>query len=205
MIYGNAPTLPMIEGLGMSSQAGDLREQGVGELTAQISRGAEETFDHFYQHYAPRILRFLLVLTSGNESASRELQQAVVLKAARKMKVFEREEQLWAWLAQIARNEWRDFLRRQARENRVLSIFASAPAPDDTAVDEGALPGYLQTELQHLEPQEQQLVTSFYFEKLSQQEIADQTGRTAKAVQCELSRIRQKLKHAILRRLKNET
>jgi RNA polymerase sigma factor (sigma-70 family) len=200
-----AATLDVIGALAMSSQTGEVRgeEPDVVELTHRIACGDEKAFDLFYREYAPRLLRFLLILTSGNEVVSRELQQAVLLKAARKMKLFATDEQLWAWLTQIARNHRFDSLRRQSRENRFLSLFRAVP-PEPESQSEDTLLEDLQSELGNLDPEERRLVECFYFEKCSQQEIAEQTGRTAKAVQCELGRIRKKLKTELLRRLKDE-
>jgi RNA polymerase sigma-70 factor (ECF subfamily) len=175
----------------------------VRDLTHRIICGDEEAFDLFYQAYAPRLFRFAIILTSGDEAASSDLQQAVLLKAARKMKLFATDEQLWAWLTQIARNHRLDSLRRQSRENRFLSLFRAAP-PEPALQNEDTLLEDLQSELVNLAPDERRLVEFFYFEKCSQQEIAEQTGRTAKAVQCELARIRKKLKTLLLRRLKDE-
>jgi RNA polymerase sigma factor (sigma-70 family) len=200
-----AATLDVIGALAMSSQTGEVRreEPDVSELTHRITSGDEKAFDLFYREYAPRLFRFLVILTSGDEAVSSELQQAVLLKAARKMKTFATDEQLWAWLTQIARNQRLDSLRRQSRENRFLSLFRAVPAEPELQSEETLL-GDLQSELRNLDPSERNLVESFYFEKCSQQEIAEQTGRTAKAVQCELGRIRKKLKTVLLRRLKDE-
>lgn len=200
-----AATLDVIGALAMSSQAAGLLGEGpdISELTRRIVCGDEKAFDLFYREYAPRLFRFLVVLTSGDEVVSSELQQAILLKAARKMKLFATDEQLWAWLTQIARNHRLDALRRQSRENRFLSLFRAAPAQPELQTEDTLLED-LQSELKNLDPGERNLVERFYFEKCSQQEIAEQTGRTAKAVQCELGRIRKKLKTALLRKLKYE-
>ncbi len=175
----------------------------VEELTSLIARGDERAFDPFYRQYAPRLYRFLMLLTSGDETAACELHQAILLKAARKMKVFENEEQLWAWLAQIARNHRFDSLRKQLRENRFLALFRTSPDELESTQEDPFLEN-LQTELKNLEPDEHSLIARFYFEKRSQEQIAQETGRTAKGVQCELARIRKKLKKSLLRSLKNE-
>jgi RNA polymerase sigma factor (sigma-70 family) len=205
MSPAKAATLEMIGALAMSSQIDGARGEAtdIKGLTNRIICGDEEAFDLFYQAYASRLFRFAIILTSGDEAASSDLQQAVLLKAARKMKLFATDEQLWAWLTQIARNHRLDSLRRQARENRFLSLFRAVP-PGPVLQSEDTLVEDLQSELINLDPDERSLVECFYFEKCSQQEIAEQTGRTAKAVQCELARIRTKLKTMLLRRLKDE-
>ena len=88
----------------------------VTALTKAIVRGDEGAFNVFYREYSPRIYRFLVVVSRGDEAVCRELHQAVMIKAARKIKVFTDAAQLWAWLTAVARNEWRDVCRKRARE-----------------------------------------------------------------------------------------
>src|SRR5688572_14445963 len=85
------------------------------QLTAAIARGDEEAFGWFYDRYNGRVLGLLMVLTSGHEDTARELHQLVMIKVARKLPVFDSEPLLWAWLAQVTRNVFRDYLRARAR------------------------------------------------------------------------------------------
>ena len=166
----------------------------VKSLTEAIARGDEEAFNLFYYEYSPRVYRFLLAVTRGDEVVCRELHQAVMIKAARKLKVFESEAGLWGWLTTVARNEWKDLCRRRAREARRIS-------GDEVDVAESAAPASverceaLSDALLELSAIDRNLVESFYLDEVSQAELAQRSGRTVKAVQCALARIRARLKH----------
>jgi RNA polymerase sigma-70 factor (ECF subfamily) len=158
-------------------------------LTAQIVRGNEEAFNRFYDEFSPRVFRFLIIVTAGDEDLSRELHQCVMITAARKLKTFENEEALWAWLAQVARNKWKDTCRKRKREARLLSSYSVDEPVAGTPRQER-----VKQALNRLTAPERDLIETFYFDDCPQKEIARDSGRTIKAIQCGLARVRQKLK-----------
>src|SRR5438132_64106 len=68
---------------------------GLREWTRAIRRGDEAAFTRFYDLYSLRIYKHLLVIAKGNEAEAREVLQTVVLKLARKFKVFDEEKRMW--------------------------------------------------------------------------------------------------------------
>jgi RNA polymerase sigma factor (sigma-70 family) len=176
----------------MTSDSPERSEASVPQLTAQIVRGDEDAFNRFYAEFSPRVFRFLIVVTAGDEELSRELHQCVMITAARKLKTFENEEALWAWLAQVARNKWKDTCRKRTREARLLSSYSV-----DDPVDHKPRHERVQEALRGLTRAERDLVETFYFDDCPQKEIALDSGRTIKAIQCGLARVRQKLKRLL--------
>jgi RNA polymerase sigma factor (sigma-70 family) len=169
--------------------------QKIKLITAGIRDGNEEDFQKFYTEYSPRLFRLLLVITRGNEQLTTELHQEVMIRAARKMKVFEDEQKLWNWLCQVARNAWFDQLRRlKVRKPHEILSGDGFPSPGEV---ENELFEYLEADLARLSVEERSLVEAFYYRDESQKVIAER----AKAIECELARVRQKLKKFILRRL----
>jgi len=169
-------------------------------ITREICAGNERAFEEFYKEYSPRVYRFLVVVTKGNEELARELHQRVMIKATRKMKVFADEKQLWAWLAEVARNCWRDYARKIGREALLIEkSWREAVIPADQ--EEDRLISQLEAALTMLGPEEKALLQKFYYEGMAQKQIGEETGRTLKAIQSELARIRKKMKAFILKRL----
>jgi len=171
----------------------------VSSLTREIVHGSERAFEAFYDHYSPRVFKLLLVITKGDEQTARELHQCVMIKAARKMRVLESEEQLWQWLAQVARNAWKDLVRKRVREANALGALETTDANVD---DEPARLNELAAAFDLLSPAERRLIEIFYLEEMPQKQISTVTGRTVKAIQCELARIRKRLKDLLLRQSK---
>jgi RNA polymerase sigma-70 factor (ECF subfamily) len=145
------------------------------------------------------LFKLLLVITSGNETATADLHQEVMIKAARKMQLFDSEEKLWAWLSQIARNTWIDHLRRI--KTQIARQDADEPSALTSPAAESSLLEYLELDLTRLSAEERLLVEVFYYQEESQKTIAERLGRTVKSIECELARVRQKLKKFIIQRL----
>jgi RNA polymerase sigma-70 factor (ECF subfamily) len=210
LVLNDAPT-PSAAGQPTDSKAGVAGQMDrailpeISQLTRAIVAGDEAAFAQFYDLYSARLWRFLLVLTSGQEDMVRELHQVVMIKVARKLRGFTTDEALWAWLAQVARHAFIDYLRKQ---NRRLehpfseSALNSLRVPDNQA--EKHLTDWLDHALQHLNGEERALVESVYFEDRAHREVAAETGQTAKAVESRLARIRAKLRKFILTKLKHD-
>jgi RNA polymerase sigma factor (sigma-70 family) len=173
----------------------------VGEVTAAMSRGDEEAYRQFYELCFDKLYRHLLVKTRGDEALAKELSQLVLLRVVRYIKAFPSERVLWAWLYQLCRSVHVDWLRRNAKALPVTEVWNQeiVEAPEDA--DEELL-GHLENSLELLEENERELVRLAYFEAVPQRAIAERNRTTPKAVESKLARIRHKLRHAIMEKLK---
>jgi DNA-directed RNA polymerase specialized sigma24 family protein len=68
-------------------------------LTTTMSRGDEEAFHEFYNLYFNRLLRYLIVVTNGQEEIAREAVQLTFVRVARHVRKFDSETAFWNWLA----------------------------------------------------------------------------------------------------------
>jgi RNA polymerase sigma-70 factor (ECF subfamily) len=196
-----APRAPISAELpaGMPANPPDLRS-----LTLAIRRGDAEAFSHFYNLYSFRLYKFLLVLAHGDELEAGEVCQAVLIKLATRLKVFDEERQLWAWLCALARTSFIDHYRARQRRNRLVPL-------DDLPAEAGMQPPaeqrlseLLREALAGLEAEERELLQAAYIDEQPLQSLADQSGQTYKAVECRLARLRLKLKQHLLKRLRHE-
>lgn len=197
----DAVSVPALREPGAKVRA-DLPEAGdeTSELTRAIVSGDEEAFAKFYDQYSGRVFGLLLVLTSGREEVARDVQQVVMIKVARKFRVFRSEPELWAWLSQVARNAFRDYARAQMRLKRAVVHESDASAdPQSEPLFE-----WLDEALQKLDDDERLLIEAFYFQNRGQSEIAQANGQTLKAVESKLARVRAKLRTFIIRRTRHE-
>lgn len=174
----------------------------VRALTAAITRADEGAFNLFYTEYSPRIYRLLLVVTRGEQGLARELHQSVMIKVARKVKVFATDGELWAWLGTVARNEWRDACRRRSRDakrssNGELAPGAGMQEPRALLVESSGQVELLAEAMAQLSDAERELMECFYLEDCSQAELARRSGRTLKAIQCALARARAELRDLV--------
>jgi len=162
----------------------------------------------FYDSYFDRLWRYLLVVAAGNEDAAREALQAALVRVARHVKVFRDEKVFWSWLTVLGRSAFADETRKRRRYFAFLERFTRHQETGPVALDDGEadeqLRALLESKLTALPDDERQLVERKYILHQSVREIADGQQTTAKAVESKLSRVRRKLKVAILTGLKNE-
>lgn len=180
----------------------------VAVLTHAMSKGDEMAYRTFYNAYFDRLLRYLLVVTGGNEEAAREALQLALVRVVRHVKTFESEEKFWSWLTVLARSALADESRKRRRYFAFLEKFTRQQETGSSAMGNGEadeqLRALLESKLTALPADERQLVEQKYILRRSVREIADGQETTEKAVESRLSRVRRKLKDAVLAELKNE-
>jgi RNA polymerase sigma-70 factor (ECF subfamily) len=173
-----------------------------------MARGDEVAFRAFYDAYFDRLLRYLLVVTSGNEEAAREALQLALVRVVRHVKMSDSEEKFWSWLTVLARSALADETRKRRRYFSFLEKFTRHQETGFAAMNNGEadeqLRALLERNLKSLPLEERKLVEQKYLLHQSVREIADAQQTTEKAVESKLSRVRRKLKDAVLAELKNE-
>ena len=173
-----------------------------------MAGGDEAAYRQFYDGYFDRLLRYLLVVTGGNEETAREALQLALVRVVRHVKAFETEEKFWSWLTVLARSALADESRKRRRYFAFLERFTRHQETGPSAMDNGEadeqLRALLESKLTALPEDERQLVEQKYILRQSVREIADGQQTTEKAVESRLSRVRRKLKDAVLAELKNE-
>jgi RNA polymerase sigma-70 factor (ECF subfamily) len=177
-------------------------------LTRAMAGGDETAYRIFYDVYFDRLLRYLLVVTGGNEEAASEALQLALVRVVRHVKVFETEAIFWSWLTVLARSALADESRKRRRYFSFLEKFTRHQETGPGAMNNGEadeqLRALLARKLIALPDDEWQLVKQKYILRQSVREIADGQQTTEKAVESKLSRVRRKLKDAVLAELKNE-
>ncbi len=99
-------------------------EQG---LVRRMLAGEERAFTSFFDGYFARLYRFALPRLNSDAQAAREVVQATLTKAMRRLADYRGEAALFTWLCQICRREVVDYLRAHKRySERVVLIEDSA-------------------------------------------------------------------------------
>jgi RNA polymerase sigma-70 factor, ECF subfamily len=176
----------------------------LGELTKAVCRGDAMAFTRFYDLYSWRLYKHLLVLAKGNEAEAREVLQTVVVKLAKGFKAFDEERRLWGWLCRLARNSYVDFCRARRRDRRFVPLEEHKAELTEVREGEHRLSASLQHALELLTAEERELIRAAYVDERPLQELANASGRTYKAVESRLGRLRRKLKTNLLNHLRHE-
>jgi RNA polymerase sigma-70 factor (ECF subfamily) len=180
----------------------------VATLTRRMVEGDEMAYRAFYHAYFGRLSRYLLVVAGGNEDAMNEALQGTLMRVVRHIKVFQSEDVFWSWLTVLARSAFSDETRKRRRYFSFLERFTrhAAIASDGASGDQTdeRLRILLERHVGLLPPDERKLVEQKYFVRRAVREIASEQQTTEKAVESKLSRIRRKLKDAVLAELNHE-
>jgi RNA polymerase sigma-70 factor (ECF subfamily) len=116
----------------------------------------------------------------------------------------ESEAHLWNWLARVAHQRMARNWRQQRRDSAVVSV-GDLPESAASSQPDATLEQCLDAALLEMEAEDRELIERFYFDQLSQKEIAEQLGVTPKAISSRLERVREKLRAITTRKLSHET
>jgi RNA polymerase sigma-70 factor (ECF subfamily) len=181
----------------------------IADLTGRMVKGDEMAYRFFYEEYYERLRRYLLVVTAGNEEASREALQSALVRVVRHIRKFRSDGEFWGWLTVLARTALFDQTRKRKRYWSFLERFtrhAGINHEGDIQNDpDEKLLALLDQNLATLPTDEKRLVESKYINGASVRELAKELDMSEKAVESRLVRIRRKLKSAMLEHLKNES
>lgn len=172
-----------------------------------MTQGDETAWRMFHEAYFDRLWRYLLVVAAGNEDTAREALQATLVRVARHIKPFADETTFWNWLTVLARTAFLDETKKRRRYFSFLDRFthhadAKLEVPSHASDPLNAL---LIQHMAALPPEEQKLIEEKYFEHRTVRDMASDLQTTEKAIESKLSRIRRKLKDAILAEIKDES
>jgi RNA polymerase sigma-70 factor (ECF subfamily) len=174
------------------------------QLVREMLAGEERAFTAFFETYFPRIYRFALPRLGRNEDTAKDVVQATLIKAMRKLGDYRGDAALFTWLCQICRREIADHVRSQRRHSdKVLLIEDSeevraalesieAPPGDDPLrrADSAELKRLVHAVLDRLPNRYGEALEWKYVEGRSVEEIGDRLGIGHTAAQSLLARAR---------------
>jgi RNA polymerase sigma factor (sigma-70 family) len=183
----------------------------VHEIKYRIERvkgGDKEAFGGLVDAHKDMVYTLCLrMLTS--EADAEEAAQEVFVKAFRFLESFQERARFSTWLYRIAYNHCISVIRKKVK---VIDLESEVPEGE---VEEGEMNGvenltaqerrrYLKMALESLTETDAVVVTLFYYEELSLEEISAVTGLSSSNIRIKLHRSRKKMYHVIREKLKSE-
>jgi RNA polymerase sigma-70 factor, ECF subfamily len=174
------------------------------QLVERLLAGEERAFEAFFETYFPRVYRFALPRVGLNEDTAKDVVQAALIKAIRKLDGWRGEAALFTWLCQICRREIADHVRSEKRrvgnvvliedsaEVRAALESIEAPAGDDPLrrADSDELKRLVHAVLDRLPNRYGEALEWKYVEGRSVEEIGERLGIGHTAAQSLLARAR---------------
>ena len=152
------------------SSGEDKREPSDIELVNQTLDVDRERFNELVERYYAKISRYLNRLLSRNTADVEECLSETFLKAYVNLSTYSPRAPFSAWLYRIAHNQALDYMRRNVRRGEVeLKEEHAVYDPARAYADHD----YLEYVLGQLHAEDRSLLTLFYLEGLSLQELSD--------------------------------
>jgi RNA polymerase sigma factor (sigma-70 family) len=176
----------------------------------QVLSGRVNAFRYIVDRHKDRAFNLALRICGNNEEAE-EVAQDAFLKAYRSLNNFRMKSSFSTWLYRIIYNTAISSVR--TRKKGILSLEEfPADATDfigNNPVEEEADREYrsslLNFALQKISDEERGLISLFYYDEMSTEEISDVTGISKANIKVRLFRARQKLSEIIQREEKKKT
>lgn len=151
----------------------------------QARRGDERAWTELYERHSDLVFRLAYRVVRDRDAALDVVQEAFV-KASVALAGFREESSFRSWVAAIAMNEARSWLRRRSRDPTVPLAKGPEPAsgarPADRAVADSELAGHALRLIETLPDQQRDAVLLRTTEGLSYREIAEALGSTEGSV-----------------------
>ena len=146
-------------------------------------------FGTLVEAYQPRLRRFFMNLTLGDEYLSDDLAQETFVKAYIELRSFKGMARFSTWLYRIGYNEFYSYKRSQ----HPTGDLESAPEQFETPVDSSEISMDVKTAMAQLSEIERTAVTLFYIDDLPVKKIATIMGLNQNTVRSHLHRAKEKM------------
>jgi RNA polymerase sigma factor (sigma-70 family) len=174
----------------------------------RVRAGEVEAYSRLVDRYKDMVYT-LCIRMLGNEADAEEAAQDAFVKAFRALDDFHGKSKFSTWLYRIAYNQCISVIRRKVK---VIDLVDNIP---DTGAEDTSLDGldtlsreerskYLQMAVDSLPETDAVVITLFYYEELSLEEIAGITGLSGNNIRIKLHRSRKKIYQELHKILKSE-
>ena len=172
-------------------------------LAKKVARGDAKAFDLFFREYFPRLFRFSLSRTNGQEDLAEEIVQRTMCRVVRSMGSYRGEALLFTWLCQICRNEMATVFRQRGVEASRSVPFEDIPsvraALESISIEQGGpekerkaeeVARFVRVTLEYLPTNYASALEMKYIRGCSVVEIGEHLDVSTKAAESILSRAR---------------
>lgn len=174
----------------------------------RVKAGDKEAFSRIVDSYSDMVyticLRMLL-----EEAEAADAAQEVFVKVYRSLAGFREKSKFSTWIYRVTYNHCISVIRKKVKVIDLVSEMSDRDADDGDVSGLDLLSGeerrhYLQMAIEALPETDAVVVTLFYYDELSLEEIAEVTGLTSANIRIKLHRSRKKMYQVLSEHLKTE-
>ena len=132
--------------------------------------------EEIYKKYSKLVFRYLYGLTNNIE-LSEELMQETFYSAIKGIKKFRKECKISVWLCQIAKNKWKDYLKKNKKnfvnlnENNIENLAANYNIEEDMITKDNIIDLFKKIHMLDIDTREiiyLKIIRNFTFKEISQ-------------------------------------
>ena len=146
-------------------------------------------FGELVEAYQPRLRRFFMNLTLGDEYLSDDLAQETFIKAYIELRSFRGMSRFGTWLFRIGYNEFYSYKRSE----HATTNLDHAPERASSPVDSSEISMDVKVAMAKLSEIERTVVTLFYIDDMPVKQIATITGLNQSTLRSHLHRAKEKM------------
>ena len=146
-------------------------------------------FGMLVEAYQPRLRRFFMNLTLGDEYLSDDLAQETFVKAYIEIRSFRGMSRFGTWLFRIGYNEFYSYKRSEHTTTNIETV----PERSSTPIDSSEISMDVKTAMAQLNEIERTVVTLFYIDDMPVKQIATITGLNQSTLRSHLHRAKEKM------------
>ncbi len=148
------------------------------EIARLVQSGDIEAFGVLTARYEAKLKRYGKKFLSGDAGAVEDAVQESFMKAYQNILSFDASRKFSSWMYRIAHNEFINVLKKKKRESLFVNIDVLFPHPAaqeqaDKPANDRLFGETINQCLDQLSPKYREVLTLYYFEELSYEEIAD--------------------------------
>jgi RNA polymerase sigma factor (sigma-70 family) len=168
----------------------------------QIISGKINAYSYIVDHYKDKAFNLAYKICCNHEEAE-EVTQDSFLKAYRALSGFKMRSSFATWLYRIVYNTSISYVRVKKKGLLSLEDFPADATdfignnPSEEEADKEYRCALINFALQKITEEERGLITLFYYEEMSSDEIADVTGISKSNIKVKLFRARQKMQEIL--------
>lgn len=184
-------------------------------IIQQIRQGKGECYKELVDAYSAPVFSFIKGIT-GNYEDAQDVAQEVFVKGFFSLDKYRGESSFFSWIYRIAYNESISFLRKKNKKSAInfienLDYDSQAPEFFLISLEEDGIALKIEQEKKYLllhkvmaelPPEEQFLITQFYYKHNSIKELEEITGLTESNIKIKLFRTKKRLAEQMIKQQK---
>lgn len=163
------------------------------KLISRLKSGDENAVQEWFQEYEPLVTQFVSAKIS-NVADVEEIVQQTFLNCLRHLPLFLGKSQIKTWMYSIARHEIADYYRKKYAKKALRTIPLSEFIPLESISDSEVVTEKVQNVFSHMRDSYSELLLLKYADNKKIAQIAQEVGKTEKAVESDLYRARKEFK-----------